>query len=262
MKIDINGINIDYADEGAGLPVIFVHAFALNQTMWDAQVAALKDKYRVITIDMRGFGNSDVVKGTSQMNEMAADVRGLMKALAIDKAVMVGLSMGGYVLLAFYREFKDVVQALVLADTRASADSDEARANRLRSAEKAEREGSSAIADETTPKLLGDTTLANNPDLVERVHSIQAANSPDGIAAAQRGMAVRRDATGLLAEIDCPTLVIVGTEDKITPPPEAEVIHRGLRNSKLRVIESSGHLSNMETPEEFNKALIEFIESL
>jgi 3-oxoadipate enol-lactonase len=262
MRIEINGINIDYTDEGKGTPVILVHAFALNQTMWDAQVTALQDRYRVITVDMRGFGNSDVIKGTSEMSQMAADVHELMKALAIDKAVMVGLSMGGYVLLAFYKAFKDVVQALVLADTRATADTDEARANRLRSAEKAEREGSTAIADETTPKLLGDTTQANNPELVKRVHSIQAANSPDGIAAAQRGMAARRDSTDLLAEITCPTLVIVGTEDKLTPPTEAEVIHRGIRQSKLQVIEGSGHLSNMETPDEFNKILIEFIESL
>jgi pimeloyl-ACP methyl ester carboxylesterase len=262
MRVEINGINLDYRDEGSGAPVIFVHAFALDQTMWDAQVAALKDRYRVITIDMRGFGNSDVVQGTSQMSQMAADVREVMKALAIDRAVMVGLSMGGYVLFAFYREFQDVVRALVLADTRATADTDEARANRLRSAEKAEREGSAAIADETTPKLLGDTTLATNADLVKRVHAIQAANSPEGIAAAQRGMAARQDSSDLLAEIDCPTLVIVGTEDKITPPPEAEVMHRGIRQAKLRVIEGSGHLANMETPEEFNQALIEFVESL
>jgi 3-oxoadipate enol-lactonase len=262
MRIEINGINIDYKDEGEGTPVIFVHAFALNQTMWDAQVTALQDRYRVITVDMRGFGNSDVIKGTSEMSQMAADVHGLMRALAIDKAVMVGLSMGGYVLFAFYKAFKDVVQALVFADTRATADTDEARANRLRSAEKAEREGSTAIADETTPKLLGDTTQAKNPDLVKRVHSIQAANSPDGIAAAQRGMAARQNSTDLLAEITCPTLVIVGTEDKLTPPTEAEAIHRGIRHSKLHAIEGSGHLSNMETPDEFNKVLIEFIESL
>ena len=262
MKIEINGIHLDYREAGTGTPVILVHAFALEQTMWDAQVAALKDRYRVITIDMRGFGNSAVVKGTSQMKQMAADVHEVMKALAIDKAIMVGLSMGGYVLFAFYRAFKDAVQALVFADTRATADTEEARANRLRSAEKAEREGAAAIADETTPKLLGDTTLSNHPDLVKRVHTIQAANSPDGIAAAQRGMAARPDSTDLLAEIVCPTLVIVGTEDKLTPPSEAELIHRGIRNSKLRVIEHSGHLSNMETPDEFNKILIEFIDSL
>jgi 3-oxoadipate enol-lactonase len=262
MKLEINQINIHYHDEGEGLPVIFIHAFALNQTMWRAQVAALKHQYRCITLDLRGFGHSDVTDEPSLMNQMASDVRELMKALAIDKAVLVGLSMGGYIALAFYRNFPEAVRALVLADTRATADSEQAKANRLGSAEKALREGSAAIADETTPKLLGDTTLSSNPELVQLVHAIQAANSPVGIAAAQRGMAARVDSTDLLASIEVPTLVIVGSEDKLTPPADAEVIHQGISHAKLLVIENSGHLSNMETPEPFNSALAEFLEAL
>lgn len=262
MKIEINDINIHYHEEGEGLPVVFIHAFALNQTMWKEQVAALKNQYRCITLDLRGFGHSDVVEGTTLMSQMASDVRELMKALSIDKAVLVGLSMGGYVALSFYRYFPEAVRALVLADTRATADAEQARANRLLSAEKALREGSAAIADETTPKLLGDTTIETNADLVKLVHAIQAANSPAGIAAAQRGMAARPDSTELLSQINCPVLVIVGSEDKLTPVAEAEVIHNGISNSQLRVIENSGHLSNMETPKEFNKALAEFLESL
>jgi 3-oxoadipate enol-lactonase len=262
MKIEINGINIHYHEEGEGLPLVFIHAFALNQTMWQEQVAALKNQYRCITLDLRGFGHSDVVEGTTLMSQMASDVHELMKALEIDKAVLVGLSMGGYVALSFYRYFPEVVRALVLADTRSTADAEEARANRLLSAEKAVREGAAAIADETTPKLLGDTTINTNPGLVKLVHSIQAANSPDGIAAAQRGMAVRADSTELLPQIDCPVLIIVGREDKLTPVAEAEVMHKGISNSQLRVIEKSGHLSNMETPDEFNKALAEFLKSL
>jgi 3-oxoadipate enol-lactonase len=262
MKKEINGINIHYHDEGEGLPVIFIHAFALNQTMWKEQIAALKNQYRCITLDLRGFGHSDVVEGTTIMSQMASDVRELMKALSIDRAVLAGLSMGGYVALSFYRYFPEAVCALVLADTRAAADAEEARTNRLLSAEKAVREGSAAIADETTPKLLGDTTLETRPELVKLVHSIQAANSPDGIAAAQRGMAVRPDSTKLLSQIKCPTLVIVGSEDKLTPLAEAEVLHKGIDNSKLVVLENSGHLSNLETPEEFNNALAAFLASL
>jgi 3-oxoadipate enol-lactonase len=262
MKIEVNGINIHYHDEGEGLPIIFIHAFALNQTMWEAQVAALKNRYRCLTLDLRGFGHSDVADETSSMNQMASDVRELMRALAIDRAVLTGLSMGGYVALAFYRNFPEAVRALVLADTRATADNEEAKNNRLRSAEKALREGAAAIADETTPKLLGETTLNNNAELVRRVHTIQSSNSPLGIAAAQRGMAARVDSTDLLAKIDVPTLVLVGSEDKLTPPAEAEVIHKGISNAKLLVIEKSGHLSNLETPETFNSALLEFLESL
>jgi 3-oxoadipate enol-lactonase len=262
MKQLINGIELHYHDEGNGLPVIFIHAFALNQTMWKEQVAKLKDGYRCISLDLRGFGHSQVRDEPSLMNQMADDVRELMKLLEIEKAVVIGLSMGGYIALAFYRKYAESVRALVLADTRATADTDEAKANRLRSAEKALREGSSAIADETTPKLLGDTSLSDRPEIVKLVHEIQASNSPAGIAAAQRGMAARLDSTDLLARIDVSTLVIVGSEDKLTPVAEAEVIHQGIAHSRLVVIERSGHLSNMETPAEFNRVLIEFLEAL
>jgi len=262
MKQAINGINIHYHEEGEGLPLVFLHAFALNQTMWKEQVTALKNHYRCIALDLRGFGHSEVVDEPSLMPQMASDVRELMKALTIDKAVLIGLSMGGYIALAFYRHYPEAVGALVLADTRATADTEEAKANRRRSADKALRQGSTAIADETTPKLLGDTTLTSNPDLVKLVHEIQASNSPAGIAAAQRGMAERADSTDLLATIEVPTLVIVGEEDKLTPLAEAEFIHHGIANSKLVVLENSGHLSNLETPAAFNKALLEFLEAL
>jgi 3-oxoadipate enol-lactonase len=261
MKIEVNGINLHYHDEGEGLPLIFIHAFALNQTMWREQVAAFSNDYRCITLDLRGFGHSQVSDETS-MKQMASDIGELMKALAIDRAVLVGLSMGGYIALAFYKNFPEAVRALVLADTRATADGEEARANRLRSADKALREGAAAIAEETTPKLLGDTTLKQNAELVQRVQAIQASNSPAGIAAAQRAMAAREDSSELLARISVPTLVIVGSEDKLTPPAEAEVIHQGISKAKLVVIEKSGHLSNLETPETFNQALGEFLVSL
>ena len=136
------------------------------------------------------------------------------------------------------------------------------RANRLRSAEKAEREGATAIADETTPKLLGKTSLETKPALVQRVHAIQSSNPPAGIAAAQRGMAARPDSKNLLATIRVPTLVIVGDEDTLTPPAEAEVIHQGIRHSQLRTLPQAGHLSNMEQPEAFNQALRDFLQSL
>ena len=262
MKIAVNGIDLDYREQGSGRPVIFLHAFALDQTMWDEQIATLKDNYRVISLDSRGLGGSSGGHGASLMSDMAADVRGLMRALSIDSAVLVGLSMGGYVALSFMRLYADAVQALVLADTRATADTEEARANRLRSAEKAEREGAAAIADETTPKLLGKTTKATKPDLVRRVHAMQSRNPPAGIAAAQRGMAARPDSTDLLAAVAVPTLVIVGEEDELTPPSEAKAIHTGIPHSHFVVIERAGHLSNLEQPDAFNGALREFLATL
>jgi 3-oxoadipate enol-lactonase len=262
MRATINHLNLEYRDQGSGEPVIFIHAFPLNQTMWDEQVAALSHRCRTITLDLRGFGGSDVADGPSMMEQMAADVRGLMAALEIERATLVGLSMGGYVSLAFYREYPDALRALVLADTRASGDTHAARERRLQSAEKAERQGAAVIADDMTPLLLGKTTQQTRPDIAARVHAMIEGNSPEGIAAAQRGMAARRDSTYILAAIDFPTLIVVGAEDGLTPVAEAEALRDGIRGARLQIIEGAGHLSNLERPHEFNAALIEFIDSL
>ena len=262
MKTAINGIAIDYHDEGSGLPVVLIHAFPLNQTMWDEQVAALRHRCRTITLDLRGFGLSDAPPGAYQMEQMAADVRALLSFLSIERAVITGLSMGGYTALAFYRNYPDAVRALVLADTRASADTHEARSRRIKSAEKAEREGSAAIALEVAPALLGKTTQQTDSAIVERVLEMIRANSAQGIAGAQRGMAQRRDSTYILPGIDVPVLIIVGDEDELTPPSEAENLRSGIPHSRLQIIENAGHLSNLEQPEQFNAALVEFIAGL
>lgn len=262
MKTTVNGISIDYRDEGSGLPVIFIHAFPLNQTMWDDQVAALRNQCRTITLDLRGFGNSDAPPGPYSMDQMAADVRALMSLLNVDQAVIVGLSMGGYIALAFFRNHPDAVRAMVLADTRASADTHEARSRRIKSAAKAETEGSGAIAEDTVPLLLGRTTKETRPSVAEQVREMIQANSPDGIAGAQRGMAARRDSTYILPGIDFPVLIIAGSEDELTPPEEAESLRNGIPGARLRIIENAGHLSNLEQPEHFNAELIEFIGSL
>ena len=259
MKVEVNGIKIDCRDEGEGLPVILVHAFPLNQTMWDDQVAALRAKCRAITLDLRGFGRSGFASSTHSIEQMASDVRGLMKALGIDRAVLVGLSMGGYISLAFYRNYPECVRALVLADTRASSDTEDARERRIKSAEKAEREGPGAIADDVVPMLLGRSTMSTRPDLIARTREMVESNSPAGIAAAQRAMAARRDSTDLLVAMNIPVLVIVGSEDSLTPAAEAETMHRAIRGSRLQVIEGAGHLSNLEQPLIFNAALREFL---
>jgi pimeloyl-ACP methyl ester carboxylesterase len=261
MKATINGIEIDYRDESAGVPVIFIHAFPLNQRMWDDQFSGLRDRVRAISLDLRGFGNSDAPNGPYSIDEMAADVRGLMTALEIDRAVLVGLSMGGYIALAFFRNHPEAVRGLVLADTRAGADTQEARERRLSSAMKAEREGSRAIGEDMIPLLLGRTTLETRPSVVGKVRSMIEGNSPQGIAAAQRAMAGRRDSMNVLSVIDVPSLIVVGSEDSLTPVAEAERMRGGIRGARLRTIDSAGHLSNLEQPEQFNAALIDFIAS-
>jgi pimeloyl-ACP methyl ester carboxylesterase len=230
--------------------------------MWDDQVAALRLRFRAITLDLRGFGRSDAPAGPYYMDQMASDVRALMSAISVEEAVICGCSMGGYIALAFYRKYPGAARGLVLVDTRASADTEEGRRRRHDSAEKAEREGSRVIADDMTPLLLGETTMARRPDLVERVRAMAEATSPQAIAAAQRGMADRPDSVYMLAGVNCPSLIIAGAEDKLAGVSEAESLRNGIPGSRLHIIEAAGHLPNLERPEEFNRVLIEFLETI
>ena len=259
MKTTVNGIQINYRDSGRGLPVVFIHAFPLNQSMWDEQVEALSGICRTITLDLRGFGQSDAPRGPYWMAQMACDVRGLMPVLEIEKPVVIGLSMGGYTAMSFYRNFPDSVSALVLADTRAAADNDESRQRRLTMASRVEAEGVDSIADETAKVLLGPTTIANRPDIVERVTGMIKSNRPEGVVAAQHGMAARPDSMVMLSSIKCPTLVIGGKDDSLSPPAVAEAMQSRITQARLRIIDNAGHLSNIEQPDAFNQALLDFI---
>ncbi|HLG15747.1 MAG TPA: alpha/beta hydrolase [Blastocatellia bacterium] len=262
MKTEINGINIDYRDEGDGLPIVFIHAFPLNQSMWDEQVATLSADFRTITLDLRGFGKSDAPEGSYSMDQMAADVHGLMSALSIESAVLVGLSMGGYISLAFQRNYPESVRAMVLANTRAGIDTSEGRGRRMKSAEKAEREGVKAIADDMVAAFYPASRVGTRREVVARVRLMIEGNSPRGIAAAQRGMAQRMDSTPVLPRLACPVLLIAGAVDELTPIEEAEVLRSGIRRSGLRLIDNAGHLSNLDQPEAFNAAVREFLGSL
>jgi pimeloyl-ACP methyl ester carboxylesterase len=193
---------------------------------------------------------------------MARDVAALMDALDIRRAAVGGLSMGGYVTLAFYRRFPLRVRALVLADTRPQADTDEARRNREQQARKALKEGMNAIAEVMLPKALAPTTLREHPERVARVREMIKSTKPAGAAAALRGMAARVDQSDFLPSILAPTLILVGSEDELTPPRDAEFMRREIRGSRLVVIEGAAHLSNIENPVEFNRALKEFLDQL
>lgn len=262
MKARVNGINIDYRDTGSGVPIVLVHAFPLNQTMWDEQVAGLSGRFRVITFDLRGFGASEVPAGPYWMTQMACDIRSLIAVLGIDRPIIAGLSMGGYAALSFYRNFPTTARALVLADTRAAADTEEARQRRLDTADRAEKEGLVRIVDEMVPLLLGPSTVSSRPDVVDRVKSMALSNRVDGVAAAQRGMAARRDSMAMLADIKCPTLVIGGSQDSLSPPAVAEAMQARITQARLRIIEDAGHLPNVEQPEAFNDAITDFVGSL
>jgi 3-oxoadipate enol-lactonase len=264
MRIQVNGIFVGYEEWGTGSPLILLHAFPCNRSMWAHQISALThtQRFRVITPDFRGFGESDVPEGPYLMETLADDTAALLYALRIEDCVLGGLSMGGYVAFAFYRKYGSRVRALILADTRPQADSEQGRATREETAQLAEREGSRAIAALYLPKLLSPQTLQEPTGTTARLRAMMEAANPVGIAGALRGMALRPDSTDLLPQIQCPTLLLVGEEDQITPPADAQLMAEPIPNARLVTIPHAAHLSNMEQPETFNQALVTFLESL
>jgi 3-oxoadipate enol-lactonase len=260
--ISVNGVTLSYEEAGSGQAIILLHGYPFNRSMWREQVEALSPKYRVITPDLRGLGESSGTDEPATMAQMASDVAALMDHLGIDRAVIGGLSMGGYVALAFYRRHELRVRALVLADTRATADTDEAKANRERQALAALSEGMQPIVDAMLPKLFAASTVEQKPEVVERVREMMMNTDPKGAAAALRGMAVRIDHTDFLPSIIPPTLIILGSDDQITPVSNSEEMHRGVAGSRLEIIDGAGHVSNIEKPSEFNRAVQSFLISL
>jgi 3-oxoadipate enol-lactonase len=262
LKARIAGGDIAYETRGSGPALLLLHAFPLGLAMWDPQVGALAPSHQVIRFDARGFGGSPRGDGLLTMERIADDAVGLLDQLGVSRAVVCGLSMGGYAAFAIVRRHADRLKALVLADTRAGADTDAQRSARAAQADKARKEGSAPIADVVLPKLVGRTTHERRPDLVARLKDMIAANPPRGIADALAGLAARADSTPTLREIRVPTLVVCGAEDVLTPPAESEALVRGIAGSGLEVIPEAGHLSSLENPESFNAALRKFLTGL
>jgi 3-oxoadipate enol-lactonase len=258
-KKRVNDIEIAYEEVGCGPAIVLIHGYPFNRSSWADQVTALADRYRVLTLDLRGHGETETSSGTSTMKLMAQDISALMDDLRIDRAVMGGLSMGGYVALAFYQLFPHRVEKLLLADTRAQADTNEGKATRAEQVEQILAEGMAGIVNAMLPKLLSPETVSKRPEIVKRLREMMMHTNPEGAAAALRGMAEREDQTGRLSQIRVPTLIVVGKEDPITPVADSEKMHDGIVGSQLVVIENASHVSNIEQPEQFNRALQEFL---
>jgi 3-oxoadipate enol-lactonase len=260
--VTVDKLQLAYDDVGSGSPVLLVHGFPFNRTLWNDQVAELGKSHRVITPDLRGFGESDSSTGTVTMNRMAQDIAELMDQLSIPQTIIGGLSMGGYVVLAFYKQFPSRVRGLVLADTRAQADTEEAKQVRIQQANRALTEGMAPIADSMLPKLLTPETVAKRPEIVRRVRDMMMKTKPEGAAGALLGMAEREDQTELLQKITVPTLILVGEHDAITPVADSEKIQAKIPGSKLVKIEKAGHVSNIEQADVFNHEVKSFLSSL
>ena len=262
MHVHINGVNLAYSDQGQGHPLVFVHAFPLNRRMWEPQVQTLSTTFRTITIDLRGHGESDAPMWRYTMEQFADDVIGVLDHLSISQATFVGLSMGGYTLLALYRTYPQRVSGLVLADTRAEADTEDVRTGRMSMAQIAYQKGAETIAKLMLPKLLSSETVTTKPHLVEVVHSLITTTKISEIVGDLIGMADRPAATDLLPTIACPTLVIVGEDDVATPPTDVQLMAERIPQARFEIIPHAGHLSNLEQPEAFNHALNTFLQPL
>ncbi|MFC5744075.1 alpha/beta fold hydrolase [Actinomadura rugatobispora] len=250
-------------DIGAGTPLVLLHAFPLSSSMWLAQREGLAGRFRVITPDLRGFGGSRLGDGEPSVDAMADDVARLFARTGLSRAVVGGLSLGGYVAMALCRRHPDLVHGLLLAGTRAGADTDDVRGTRLRQAERLERDGDvTVLLDEVLPDLVGPTTFQQRALVYGRVRGLVQSTPAAAAAWAQRAMAARGDASGTLRELNVPALVMVGDEDALATEADARAVAEALPNAELTVVPRAGHLCAVEQPDLFNQAAAEFAAAL
>lgn len=263
MQHTINGVRMHWREEGSGDPVIFIHGFPFNHTVWDAQLAAVPAGWRFIAPDLRGFGQSaDAGAGRYTMDLFADDIIALMDHLGAEQAVICGLSMGGYVAFSLAARYVGRVRALVLVATRANADSAEAKSHRQELANLARRNGPQPVVDSMLPKLFSAHTRLKYPQLVEKVRTMMQQTPPETLARALEGMAARKDYTAELDNINVPTMVVRGEQDEIIPAGDISAIARTVRGARHEVIALSGHLPNLEASDVFNTLLDNYLNFL
>jgi len=251
---------LHYREAGQGSDVlVLLHAFPLHSGMWEPQLRSLAPRFRVIAPDWRGLGQSGPAPAAATMELLAGDVVHLLRARGIQRAVFAGLSMGGYVALALYRKAPELFRGLALCDTKATPDTVEAATARETFAQNALSKGTGWVADDFAPKLLRPTST---PEVTRTVRGLIESNAPEGVAAAQRGMALRPDSVPTLRTISCPAVVIFGAEDRITPFGEAQRMAQGIPGARIETIPAAGHLPNLENQPAFDAALLRFAVAL
>ncbi len=263
MRIRLPDFSLEFEERGSGTPLLFIHGYPLNRTLWTPQLEALSGALRLIAPDLRGHGQSDSMPAPYTMEMLADDCCALLDAMGVTQPVIVcGLSMGGYVTFAFYRKYAARVAGLILAATRPGPDSPQGKTARAQAIELARERGAAAIASAMLPKMFSPQAYTARPELVEQLRRIMESTSVEGIVGDLMGMMERPDSTPTLAQIDAPTLVLHGADDQLIPLQEADAMNAGIRRSRLRVLPGAGHLLNLEQPEMFNDAVRKFIHSL
>lgn len=254
----IRDAELHWRESGSGEPVVLLHAFPLHSAMWAPQLEALPPDRHWIAPDVRGFGAAPS-NGPLSMDGIAADVAALLDHLGYERATLCGVSMGGYACFAFWRRYPTRVAALVLSDTRATADDPPGKLARRLSAERVRAEGSDAVVAQLQDRLVGETTRRERPSVLQRVRAFLEEVEPASFARAQAAMANRPDSTPLLGDIDVPSLVVVGSEDAFIRVDDARALARSLPRGRLAVIERAGHLPSLERPDAFDEALLGFL---
>ncbi len=245
---------------GDGPPVVLLHPFPANHEFWLPLAEALSSRYRLVLPDLRCHGDSGAGEGPATMEKHAADIAKVLDDAGVGRAPMIGASIGGYVLFEFWRRYRGHAAALGLVNTKAPADSAEARAGRLQAANDVLERGTEPFFQSMVPKLLGETTRTARPDLVESALRMMRKVSPEGVAQVQSGMAERPDSVKTLKTINVPTLLVTGDEDTLTGRNEAELMHRNISDGQLKVIAKAGHYSPWEQPLEVGRVLRGFLE--
>jgi len=258
------GVDLAYQDVGQGPAIVLVHGHPLDHTMWRPQVEFLLPHDRVIVPELRGYGTTPLPAGkrVTLLEDFAADILALADHLQIERFVLAGLSLGGQIVLETWRQAPQRIRGLVLADTFARLDTSEQKQTRLATADRFDREGFGNFAAESLHKMITPANAEAFPAVAEHVIGMIHDSNPHGAAAGLRGRTLRRDYIPLLAQIAAPALIIVGREDAYTPVPLAEEMYRGIPGSRLEIIEGSGHMANLERPDEFNMLLGSFLEGL
>jgi pimeloyl-ACP methyl ester carboxylesterase len=262
QRIKSGDAEIVYEILGDGPSVVLLHPFPANHEFWLPVAQSLSPRYRLIMPDLRGHGDSDIGEGAATMAKHAADIARVMDDADVGRAPIVGISIGGYALFEFWRQQRGRVAALGLCNTKAPADSPEAQAGRLKDAAEVMERGTEPFFQSMIPRLLGKTTRETRPDLVEGALQMMREMSPADVAAVQRGMAERPDSVDTLKTINVPTLLVTGDEDILTGVNEAELMHRHIAGSELRVFPKAGHYSPWEQPETAGRLLRQFLDGV
>lgn len=262
MIFSSDGTDIFYSVRGSGRPLVLLHPFPANHRFWDDCAPFLESRYQLILPDLRAHGASAPGTGPATMQKHAQDLARLCDTLNVGRAIFAGVSIGGYVLFEFWRHFPERVAALVLANTRAGADSNEALLGREKSIAEVDQRGPTPFIESMLVKLLGETTRRSRLDRVDSARAMMSRMTVKGIVTSLQGLASRPDSTQTLATINAPTLLLAGEEDTLTPIAEAQFMHKEIRGSRLEIVPKAGHYAAFEQPEIAARLLRTFADSL